>query len=148
MKSLFRSLAILALAALPSLAQPAPGPREGHRMARALNLTEAQQTSIQTLREKHRPDLLARRDAVRQAQTAFQTALQDPATPETQLRALHDKVSTARFDLLLASRALRQEVRAVLTPEQQARAADLRASTQARRRERMHHLRLAMGLAD
>lgn len=149
MKSLFRPLAILALAALPVLAQPMPdrGPREC-RIARALNLTEAQQTGIQAIRDKHRPEMATRRDAVQQAQAALRTALQDPATPEMQLRALHDKASAARFDLLLASRTVHQDMRAVLTPEQQTRAAELRASAQAHRRERMHHLRLAMGLAD
>ncbi|HEY3271573.1 MAG TPA: Spy/CpxP family protein refolding chaperone [Geothrix sp.] len=147
MKPLFRPLAILALAALPMLAQPASGPRKA-RMARALNLTEAQRASIQAIREKHRPDLMARREAVRQAQAALRTALQDPATPETQLRALHDKASAARFDLLLAGRAVHQEMRAMLTPEQQARAAGLCASAQADRRERTHHLRPAMGMAD
>lgn len=147
MTPLIRSCTILALAALPVLAQPAPnpGPREG-RIARTLNLTEAQQTSIQAIREKHRPDLAARRDSVRQAQAALQNALQDSAAPEAQLRTLHDKASAARFEMLLARRSLHQEVQVVLTPEQRVRAAELRGAAQARRRERMHHLRMAMGM--
>ena len=146
MKNLFRSFAILTLAALPMLAQPGPGPQEGRRLARALNLTETQRTSIQAIREKHRPDLLAHREAMRQTQAALRAALQDPATPEAQLRSLHDKASSARFDLLLAARAVRQEVQTVLTPDQRARAAKWRATAQVRRRERMHHLRMAMGM--
>lgn len=146
MAHLIRPFLIVTLAALPMLAQPAPRRWQG-RMARALALTDTQKTSIWAIREKHRPDLLAQRDAVRQAQAAFRTALQDPATPEAQLRALHDKAATARFGMLMASRAMRQEVQAVLTPEQRAKAAELRAVARVRRQERMRHLRLAMGLA-
>ncbi len=146
MKSLFRPFAILSFAVLPMLAQPAPGPREG-RMAKALNLTEAQRTSIQAIREKHRPSLVAHRDTARQAQAALRAALQDPVTSEAQLRVLHDQASAARFDLLLAGRVVHQEVQAVLTPEQRARAAELRATRQAHRQERRRHFRMAMGMA-
>jgi len=148
MTPLIRSFTVLALTALPILAQPAPnpGPREG-RIARAMNLTEAQQTSIQAIREKHRPDMVARRDSVRQAQAALRAALQDPATPEVQLRALHDKASAVRFEMMLARRSLHQEVQAVLTPEQRAKAAELSGAAQARRRERMRRLHMAMGMA-
>ncbi|WP_257312036.1 Spy/CpxP family protein refolding chaperone [Geothrix fuzhouensis] len=146
MTSLFRPFAILSLAVMPILAQPAPGPRDGW-MARVLNLTEAQRTSIQAIREKHRPDLVAHRDKARQAQAALRAALQDPATPEAQLRVLHDKASAARFDLLLAGRAVHQEVQAVLTPEQRGKAAELRAIRQAHRQERLRHFRMAMGMA-
>ena len=147
MSTLFRPLAILILAALPVLAQPGPGPRGGRGMAKALNLSEVQQTSIQAIHEKHRPDLLARRDAVRQAQSALHAALQDPASTEAQLRTLHEKAASARFDMLLAGRAVHQEVQAVLTPEQRAKAAEWQAARQARRQERMRHLRMAMGMA-
>ncbi|WP_257306478.1 Spy/CpxP family protein refolding chaperone [Geothrix campi] len=154
MTLLFRSFAILALAALPGLAQPAPGPvpgpgpAEGPRMARALNLTGAQQASIQAIRERHRPDLVVQRDTVRRAQAALRAALQDPDTSEAQLRVLHDKASSARFELLLVGRALRQEVQAVLTPEQRAKAAEWRATAQAHRRERVRHFRMALGMND
>ena len=140
MTSLIRPLAILTLAAWPMLAQPVPAPRPG-RIARAIHLTEVQQASIRAIREKHRPDMVARRDAVRQAQAAFRTALQDPSTPEARLRALHGQASAARFELMLAGRSMRREVRAVLTPEQRARVA-----ARVLRRERLRHLRLSTGL--
>ncbi|GLH74211.1 hypothetical protein GETHLI_27130 [Geothrix limicola] len=148
MKSLLRSTLILALAALPLAAQGYPeGRHRAQRIARVLNLTDVQKNSIKTIHEKHRPDMLVRRDAVRQAQTALRAAMQDASTSEAQLRTLHDKASSARFDMMLARRAVRQEVLAVLTPEQRAKAAELRTRTQERMRDRMHHLRLAAGLA-
>lgn len=152
MKPLLWSTLILALAALPMAAQAGPaapggrGPRV-ERMARALSLTEAQKTSIKAIREKRRPDLLVHRDAARQAQMALRAALQDANTPEAQLRALHEKASSARFEMMLARRAVRQEVSTVLTPEQRAKASEMRVRFQARMRERREHLRMAAGMA-
>jgi Spy/CpxP family protein refolding chaperone len=148
MKPILWSTLILALAALPLAAQPQPGRGlRAEKIALALNLTEAQKASIQSIREKHRPDLVLRRDAIQQAQAALRAALQDAATPEAQLRALHDKASAARFEMMLARRSVHQEVQAVLTPEQRVKAAELRGLAQARMRERMLHLRMAAGMA-
>jgi len=127
MKNLFRSTLILGLMALPLAAQP--GPEASHRaerIGRDLQLTEAQKTSIRAIRDKHRPDLVQRRDAVQHARIDLRSALQDPATPESRLRALYDKASAARFDMILARRSVRTEVQAILTPEQRAKAAEMR----------------------
>jgi Spy/CpxP family protein refolding chaperone len=137
MTTLLKTTLIAALALLPLAAQPAPGrgpQAEGRQQA--LQLTEAQRTSIRAIREKRRPDLTARRDAMLHARIDLRSALRDPATPETRLRVLYDKASAARFELLLTQRALRQEVRAVLTPEQQARAAEMRHEGRAGMRRR------------
>lgn len=134
MKPLLWSTLVLTLAALPLVAQPEPG-RPG-RIAQALNLSDAQRTSIRSIREKHRPELLLKREAARQAQAALRTALREAATPEAQLRALHDQASAARFEMMLARRTVRQEVRAVLTPEQREKAAELRGMARERMRER------------
>lgn len=141
------TMTALPLAGLTLAAQGRPdhGPR-AERANRILNLSEAQKTSIKTIQEKHHPDLVLRRDAARQAHAALRAALQDPATSDTQLRALHDKASAARFDLMLAQRSLHQEVQAVLTPEQRAKAAERHALARAKREERMRHLRMAAGM--
>lgn len=146
MKSFRWSTLVLALAVLPLSAEPgpAPGPR-AERMARALNLTEAQRASIHGIREKHRPDLLLRRDAARQAQVALKAALRDAATPEAQLRALHDKAAGARFEMMLARRSVHHEVQMVLTPEQREKAAELRGRAQERLREGRRHQGLGAG---
>lgn len=143
MQRLLRSALILTLAAGSLMAQPELN--RGHRreaVARALNLSDAQKTTIRGIRDKHRPDLMARREAARQAQVALRTALQDPATPEAQLRALHDKAAAARFEMMLVRRSVHQEVQAVLTPEQREKAAELRGMARARMQQRLHqHLR-------
>jgi len=134
MKPLLWSTLVLTLAALPLAAQPAP--RRPGRIAQALNLSDAQRASIRSIREKHRPELRLRQDAARQAQAALRTALREPATPEAQLRTLHDKASAAQFEMLMTRRTVRQEVRAVLTPEQREKAAELRGMARERMRER------------
>lgn len=138
---------VLALMALPLTAQTVPkcGPR-AERIALTLHLSDTQKTSMRAIREKHRPDLVVRRDAVQQAQAALRRAFKDAATPDTQLRALHDKAAGARFDMMLARRSVHQEVQALLTPEQRVKAAEMRGAAEARRHERRHHLRQAAGL--
>lgn len=138
MRSLLASALILALAALPLAAQAGPGRgTRGERIARALQLTEAQKTSIKALRQKYQPDLQTRREATRQARQALAAALREPATADAQLRGLYDKAAAARFELILARRALRKEVQALLTPEQRLRAAELRGVARGRRQERL-----------
>jgi Spy/CpxP family protein refolding chaperone len=140
MTSRLRSTLILALLALPLAAQSG---RDRHprieRVGRALNLTEAQKSSLRAIRDNHHPDLILRRDAVRHARIDLQTALQDASTSEARLRALYDKASAARFDLILARRSLRTEIQAVLTPEQRALAREMRHRARARIGGRSHH---------
>ena len=134
MTSLLRSTLALTLVALPLAAQAGPGPRgQVQRMARILRLTDEQKASIRAIHEKHGADMAARRESARQAQAALGAALQDPAAPEGQLRELHDRASAARFQMLLARRAVHQEVQAVLTPEQRAKAEALRDLARERR---------------
>ncbi len=142
MQRILPSILCLALGVLPLGAQGVRG--TGH-LARALNLTPTQKTSIQAIREKHRPDLAQRRESAKLARVALRSALQDATTPEAKLRSLHEQASAAHFNLVLARRSMRQEVQAVLTPEQRLKAADLRAAAQLKRRERLQQQRLANG---
>ena len=143
MRPLLWTALTLTLAALPLGAQGGPrreGPR-AERIAQALRLTEVQKASIKALRRQHQPDLLRRREAAQQAQQALRMGLQDMSTPEAQLRPLFDRAAAARFDLLLARRALQKETQALLTPEQRLKAAELRGFAQGQLRERMRGLR-------
>jgi Spy/CpxP family protein refolding chaperone len=129
---------MLALVLFPLAAQP--GPAQASRrdqISRVLDLTEAQKASIRAIRDKHRPDLILRRDAMRHAGIDLRTALQDATTPEPKLRALYDKAAAARFDMILARRSLRLEVQATLTPAQRAQAAEMRDRGWPRRGEPM-----------
>lgn len=126
---------MLCLAALPLLAQPAPGAGSGmgpgagprqERSARILGLTEPQRTAIQALQQKQRPALMARLEAAQLARQALAAALRDPEAKEAAIRTLYEKASAARYEAMMAKRTLQLEVGALLTPEQRMKAARLR----------------------
>lgn len=106
------------LALLPLTAQ---GPRHeggpGH-IFQQLNLTDVQKASLKTIADKHRANLDALRKTSEAAQQAFQKAMKDPAIKDADLKALHTKVSDARFAKILEHRAMMQESKGILTPEQ------------------------------
>ncbi|HJW07990.1 MAG TPA: Spy/CpxP family protein refolding chaperone [Holophagaceae bacterium] len=115
---------------------PKPGPRM-ERLARKLNLTEDQRTRIQAIRQRQRAQMQTRQPDMKARRLALRDALKDPKTSEAELRRRFDAVNDLRFQMLLAGRQTRQEIRSVLTPEQQAQADALREQFRARVRARM-----------
>ena len=135
-----RPLAIL-LATLPILAQAppprahAPGAMANH-MAEALGLSPEQRTQMKAIREKHQVAMQADHEASRAQSEAFHAAMQDPKASESQLRQAYDQMNAQRFQALLEMRAMRQEMRAVLTPDQQVKADAMRAQFKDRMKQR------------
>jgi len=143
MRSPVLAALVLGITVLPAAAQdaPPPGPRAeapapGHRraapprvrerMARELGLTEEQRAKIKEIRQKHEAGAGARMKAAMEARKAFADAFRDHATSVEELRRLHGAASQARLEALLDQRAQREEIRAVLTPEQREKAAHWR----------------------
>lgn len=147
-------------AALALLAQPGPGAgrpmagkaegrmaRRGEQMAflaHHLKLTEAQKARTQEIQQKNRPEIQAKQKLARETRAAFQGALQHPDSPADQLRKLHQAAADRQFEVALAQRAVRLEVRAVLTPEQRAEADRLQALGEERRKFRAERMKKAM----
>jgi len=147
---IIHSITLLGLAlALPALAQtptapppPAPQPMQGpehhrgdmmERMAQKLKLTDAQKASCKDIVAKHRPALETKGKAAKEARRAFMEAVQNPeSTPDT-LKTLNRAAADARIEAMLEGRAMRQELRAVLTPEQREKAAYLMGRRAGRR---------------
>lgn len=135
-----RPLAFLLAATLPLAAQnppPRPAAPAGQHMAEVLGLSPDQQAELKAIREKHQAALKADHDATRAQAEAFHRAMQDPKASEAQLRQAFDQMNAQRFRALLDRRALRQEMRAVLTPDQQAKAEAMRAAFHDRMKARM-----------
>jgi len=117
-------LTLLLVAALPLAAQR-PG-RGGHASQRGmgapvfacLELTENQKIQMKSITEKHQATMEAKRKAAQEATQALHRASRTAATSEADLKALHDRASAARFELMQARRAMQQEHRAVLTADQ------------------------------
>ncbi len=102
---------------------PGAGPgfhRGGMDGFRGMNLSEAQKTQFKAIHERHQKTLEAKQEAAQTAGKALHEAMAKNADVNA-LRAAHDKVSAAQFDLLLEHRALRQEILPLLTPEQKAK---------------------------
>jgi Spy/CpxP family protein refolding chaperone len=129
--------AILPLAAqTPASAPQAPGAIQA-RVATALALTPEQQAQRKAIHEKYRDAFRANHEAARAQTQAFRAAMQDPKAGEAQLRQAFDQMNSQRFQGLLQLRAMRQELRATLTPDQQVKADAMRAQFNERRRARM-----------
>jgi Spy/CpxP family protein refolding chaperone len=146
----------LGLGILPAAAQDAPGDRpaprprapmagplrermEGRfeeRLASSLKLTEAQRKSIEAIRARHREANEPRLKTLKDAQKAFAEALGKPDTPEAELKRLHQALSGLNFDLRMEHRAMRKEIREVLTPEQREKAARMEGRLEGRRMRR------------
>ncbi len=127
----------LAIAALPVAAQDAPRPRpdaQAHamrprmeeRFAKAVGLTEDQKTKIAAIRQKHQEGAEARRKAAMDARKAFMDAYRGSSASVEDLRKLHRAASDAQMEAMLDHRAQRDEISALLTPEQREKAAHFR----------------------
>jgi len=120
------TVALLAIGAALSAQDRGPGfgPGRGHagegRGLKSLNLTEAQQTQVKAIHDKHQATMKAKLDAALSARKALHEAMATAATDAATLKGLHDKASAAQFDLLLEHRAIRQEILPLLTAEQKA----------------------------
>jgi len=102
------------------------------RMDKALNLTDAQKASVKDIRAKHKAALETKRKASEDAMKAFREGLRSPDTKVEDLKTLHRTQADANLDLLLEHRAMRGEIRAILTPEQREKAARLEGRMEGR----------------
>ena len=136
---------VLGLGVLPLAAQPYSHPGKGDgsrqaflmgRMADQLKLTESQKTQIQAIQARHMETTKAKAQAAAEAHKAFRDAMQNPDTPPTQLKTLNQARSDLAFELMLDRRALRNEIRALLTPDQRIELDKLQAYHRGRKQGR------------
>jgi Spy/CpxP family protein refolding chaperone len=154
MKTLTSTVLALGVAIIPAFSQGAPekqpeqrpraeegarkfNERRQERLDKALGLTDAQKTAIRDIRTKHQAAFEAGRKTAQDAHKAFAEALRKPETAPDELRKLHRAAADATFEQLLAHRAQRQEIRALLTPEQREKAARMEGRMEGMRM--VHH---------
>ncbi len=101
---------------------------------------------MKAIAQKHKDEMKAKHQAVRDARQAFHTTLADTNAKEADILAAHQVLSQKSLDMILAARGLRQEMRAQLTLDQQVQADKLRDEFKTQRQERMMHLRKGFGL--
>jgi protein CpxP len=151
--------AVVVLAAGATLAVAQPGPRRGFgergpggpggpfgavhvELLRGLDLSEAQREQVRTIVTSHREES----QALQQRQQAAMRALQEATegTDEAAIRQQGEAVGAVIADAAVLRSKVRAEVWAVLTPEQQAKAEQLRAERKARMAERQKQMQQRM----
>ena len=115
------------------------------RELRALNLTDAQKQSVKAIIEKYRAETKAIADAMMPARKALNDAVTADAFDESAIRAASAKVAAAEADGAVLRAKVHSEVWAVLTPEQQQQARQLREHVRNRAGMRLNQLRQRAG---
>jgi protein CpxP len=106
---------------------------------RQLNLTEAQQTQLQQIREQHRADMQSAMQKLAAAREAQRAAIESVPSDEAKITSLTQDMTQAEVDVAIQTARLNTAVWNVLTKEQRDRLTKLRAERQTRggdRRER------------
>jgi Spy/CpxP family protein refolding chaperone len=110
--------------------------RDGGLVLRGLNLTEAQRQQVHTLMQQSREQNRDLASRLRQAREAHRTATEAIPFNEQTIRSAMQALVDAETEAAVARAKLRADILALLTPEQQAQAAKLKAERQSQRRER------------
>ena len=104
---------------------------------RGLSLTDAQREQVRQLTQQHREQTRALVAQMRAAQDARRQAVEAVPFNEAQLRAAMQQVAEAETELAVLQARLQSDIHALLTPEQQAQVAKMRADRQARLKQRL-----------
>jgi Spy/CpxP family protein refolding chaperone len=132
------ALALLLLA--PGAVAQSAGPGRAHvradRLARKLDLSEAQGEQIRGEVARHADELERLRSTVADARAELRHVLDTTPSDAAAVRAASQRLEAARTERTVARGARRADVRAALTPEQQARAQQLRDEHRAQRASR------------
>jgi Spy/CpxP family protein refolding chaperone len=100
------------------------GRRRGDFME-ALNLTEAQQNQLQSIREEYQPRLIDTREELFNARQMLSDMMVEENVSNNELRRQHDKILTLRDEIGNLRFESMLEMRTVLTPEQRETFAEL-----------------------
>lgn len=139
------ALALAAVLAGSAIAVAEDGPR--HRGAfgrgwrhgmefRQLGLTAEQRAQMKSIREQHQAEFRALGEKLRAAHQAQRNAIEAVPADEATVRATSAEVATVQGEFAVLRARVHTELYQVLTPEQQAKAKELRAEREKRRAER------------
>jgi periplasmic protein CpxP/Spy len=120
------------------------GPRHGMRgfpgLAQ-LDLTEAQRTQVREIVQRYQSQRREAGQHLRDAHQAQRAAVETIPVNEGLIRSTTQTLANAQTDMALLQARIHSDVWAVLTPEQQEKAKQLRAQRESRRKQRMERRR-------
>jgi protein CpxP len=119
----------------------------GFRGLAQLDLTDAQREQVRDVRKRHEAELNEARTRLRAAHDAQRDAANAVPIDEGRIRSASQALADAQADMTILRARVHGEILLLLTPEQQAKAKELRAQRETRmkeRRERMDERRKQM----
>lgn len=108
---------------------------------RQLDVSEAQREQMRSIVEAHAAQARTLAERARAAREALREAITAEVLDEALVRQRAADVAAVEADLAVLRAQIHQQVFAVLTPEQQQKARDLRAQAQERLRQRLEQMR-------
>jgi len=111
------------------------GGAPGLEMLRQLDLTDAQRQQVKAIFEQHKAEFQPIRERIHTALEAQRTAAEATPPDDAAIRAKATDVAAAEADLAVTLAHVRAEVFAVLTPDQQAKALQLKQQREQKRAE-------------
>ena len=109
-----------------------PGGPDAGLPLRGLNLTEAQQEQVKTVRQQYRDQNRAAAEKLRAAFDAQRKAVETVPVDESAIRATTQSLADAQTEMALQQARVYSEIYALLTPEQQAQAKKLQSERRVR----------------
>ena len=103
---------------------------------RALDLTEAQREQVKNVMQGHRADMEAIGKRLREAHRAQREAVETVPVNEGLIRSTAQALATAETDMAILQSRIHNEVWNLLTPEQQAKAKELKSQRENRSKQR------------
>jgi periplasmic protein CpxP/Spy len=111
------------------------GRAPGLELLRQLDLTDQQREQIKGIVSQHKADFQQVRERLHAAMQAQHAAAEATPADEATIRAKANEVAAAQADMIVLGTKVRAEVFQILTPEQQAKAQQLKAQRDQRRQE-------------
>jgi protein CpxP len=113
------------------------GPGRGGFPLAQLGLTEAQREQVRDVMQRHRGEMREVGERLRAAHDAQRNAVETVPVNEGLIRSTSQAMATAQTDMALLRARIHNEVWNLLTPEQQAKAKELKAQREIRAKERL-----------
>jgi periplasmic protein CpxP/Spy len=112
------------------------GPERAGVPLHALELSDAQRTQVREVMQSQREDMQAISTRLREAHKAQREAIETVPVNEALVRATSQALAAVETDMALLQARIHSQVWGVLTPDQQAKAKELKAQREARAQER------------
>lgn len=145
------SIVLVAMGAMFVFAQDGAGQKDGKRgfgkrgghhrgghgmMLRGLDLTDEQKTQVKTIMQSSRESSKSLREQMKANRQKLQTLSDSGNFDQAQVQALADEQGKLTAQMIVEKEKVKSQISAILTPEQKAKAAEMKAQFKQKREER------------